>query len=184
MDSDRSSNKDNQPTAQHTLQRYICGVAEQTFQTQLGVADPSLIDYVSDLLVRFVRMESVQKVRDPAGNRLRHIGAMLAEAEQRIGDARRAVHRHIGDYSLFWAGLFPESLRRKQAGGDGFEEYCAHGKHAYRIASSIESDTMPPNEVLEHLSEEFEMCAYGLHEVRLELHRRDEEEPPRPFLLD
>ncbi|MCA9176436.1 MAG: hypothetical protein KDB14_18240 [Planctomycetales bacterium] len=160
-------------SAETTLKRYFTGVAEQTFQTQLGVANPTLIDYVSDLLIRFVRMESVQRVRDPSGNRLQQLGSMLREAEARIGDAKRAVHRHIGDYALFWAGLFPESLRQK-VGDDGYQVYCVHGKHAYRVASRIESDTMPPSEVLEQLSEEFELCAYGLLEVRKELNRRDD----------
>lgn len=162
------------PKAEGVLHRYLCGVAEQTFQAELGVADPSLIDYVSDLLIRFIRMESVQDLRDPAGRRLRHLSAMLAEAESRIGDAKRAVHRHIGDYALFWAGLFPDAVQRR-AGGDGFHVYCEHGKRAYQVASSIESDTLPPSHVLEQLSDEFEMCAYGLHEVQRELQRRDED---------
>ena len=167
-----------------TLKRYFCGVAEHTFHARLGVADPHLVDYLSDLLIRFVRMESVQKVRSPSGKRLRHLGDMLAEAEVRVGDARRDVHRHIGDYALFWAGLFPESLREK-TGSDGFQQYCAQGKRSYHVASRIESDTMPPGEMLERLSEEFEMCAYGLHEVRRELQRRDDEgERPGPILLD
>jgi hypothetical protein len=165
------------------LHRYLSGVAEQTFQTELGVADPSLIDYVSDLLIRFIRMESVQTVRDPEGRRLRTLAAMLAEAESRIGDAKRAVHRHIGDYALFWTGLFPEAVERR-TGADGFQAYCEHGKRAYHLASKIESDTLPPGEVLEQLADEFEMCAYGLHEVQRELQRRDEDgESPRTLLF-
>ena len=34
---------------------------------------------------------------------------------------------------------------------------------------------MPPGEVLEQLSDEFDMCVYGLTEVRRELERRDED---------
>ena len=35
---------------------------------------------------------------------------MMVEAEARIGDARREVHRHIGDFTLFWTGIYPEAL--------------------------------------------------------------------------
>ncbi len=61
------------------------GLAEFTFQTQLGVADPPLLDYVSDLLTRFVRTESLQPLRSLAGRPLRGVGEMLLEAQQRVG---------------------------------------------------------------------------------------------------
>ena len=67
---------------------------------------------------------------------------MLVEAQQRLGDARREVHRHIGDYTVFWTGVFPESLREKQSPSskDHLLDYCAQGKRAYLIASSIDTD--------------------------------------------
>jgi len=172
-----------------TLQRFFAGIAEYTFQAQLGVADPPLVDYVSDLLVRFVRYDSLFKIRNLSGRPTREIGEMLVEAESRIGDARREVHRHIGDFALFWAGLFPEALRPRRGprGLDRFVDYCTHGKRAYHIASTIETDEEAgaSNDVLERLSDHFEMCAYGLREVRREWERRDDDdETPRPFLID
>lgn len=171
-----------------TLQRFFSGIAEYTFQTQLGVADPPLIDYISDLLIRFVRYDALYKIRNLSGRPAREIGEMLVEAESRIGSARREVHRHIGDFALFWAGLFPEALRprRGPAGLDRFVDYCTHGKRAYRIASTIETDEeeAAPGEILQRLSDQFEMCAYGLREVRREWERRDDEQTPRPFLIN
>ncbi len=170
-----------------TLQRFFVGLAEYTFQTHLGVADPRLVDYISELLIRFVRSEAVFKVRNLTGQQLGEIAEMLPEAEQRIGDARRAVHQHIGDFALFWTGLYPESLRpRRTEEVDRFVNYCLHGKRAYAIASTIETDEdeAAPGEVLHRLSEEFEMCAYGLREVRREWERRDDEDMPHPFLIN
>ena len=103
---------------------------------------------------------------------------MVAEAEQRLGEAKREVHRHIGDYTLFWSGLYPEALRQMQSrdSADQFVSYCAQGKRAYRIASSMVSDEKStPNEVLRRMSEQFEMCAYGLREIRREWERRDDQ---------
>ena len=74
-----------------TLRRFFAGISEQTFQTQLGVADPPLIDYISDLLVRFVRSDAVYKIRSLTGQPLAQVTAMLAEAEERVGEARRDV---------------------------------------------------------------------------------------------
>jgi hypothetical protein len=59
---------------------------------------------------------------------------------------------------------------------DFFVDYCAQGKRAYYIASTIKTDRQEdtPNEVLGRLSQQFEVCAYGLGEVRREWERHDE----------
>ena len=41
------------------LRRYFAGVTEFAFETRLGVADPPLVDYLSDLLTRFIRTDAV-----------------------------------------------------------------------------------------------------------------------------
>lgn len=179
--------KSEQPTL--TLQRFFAGLAEYTFEAQLGVVDPPLIDYISDLLVRFVRLDALHKIRRLNGRPLTEIGELLAEAENRIGDARREVHRHIGDYTLFWAGLYPESLRPSTGPVelDRFVDYCTHGKRAYYIASTIETERRQsaPGELLHRLSHQFEMCVYGLREVRREWERREgDDDTPRPILLN
>jgi hypothetical protein len=156
------------------LRDFFAGVAEYAFETRLGIADPALVDYLTDLLTRFIRFDALYPVRDPAGQRLGEVGAMLAEAEARIGDARREVHRHIGDFTLFWTGVYPEALRRADSRtGDRFIDYCTQGKRAYYIASRIPGEAEAESDVLERLSQEFELCAFGLGEARKEWERRD-----------
>lgn len=163
-----------------TLERFFCGLAECVFQSQLGVADPPLTDYISDLLLRFVRWDAVHRVRNLNGRPIQYLGEMLVEADARMGEARREVHRHIGDFTLFWTGLYPEALRGRRglAAADQYGDYCVHGKRAYLIASSIEVNDSgkPANEVLERLGNQFEMFAYGLHEVRREWERQEGDE--------
>jgi hypothetical protein len=168
------------------LRDFFSGIAEYAFETRLGIADPPLVDYISDLLARFIRSDALYEVRDVAGRRLGEVRHMLAEAEARTGDARRKVHRHIGDFTLFWTGVYPEALghspaRGRAKGHDRFVDYCTHGKRAYYIASTIPADQADVgNELLERLSAEFELCAYGLNEVRKEWERRD---PGGPWQL-
>jgi hypothetical protein len=160
------------------LGRFFVGVSEYVFHTQLGVVDTQLIDYVSLLLIRFTRAENLVKVRQPDGRPATEVVTMVAEAEQRVGEARREVHRHIGDYTLFWSGVYPEALREMQGSNkrDQFINYCAQGKRAYKIASSIQADQRATSgELLNRMSEQFEMCAYGLREIRREWERRDDE---------
>lgn len=168
------------------IRRFFAGLSEHVFETELGVADPPLIDYVTDLLFRFVRTESMLRVRTLAGRPVTEVAEMLGEADHRIGMARREVHRHIGDFTLFWTGVYPEALREMQRADrkDQFVDYCHQGKRAYHIASTIPTDDQQsvPGSVLLDLSEHFEMCAYGLREIRREWERRDDD-PDRPHVL-
>jgi hypothetical protein len=163
-----------------TVSRYFAGLCESTFQTRLGVADPPLIDYLSELLIRFIRTETLHRIRNLSGRPAVEVVDMLAEADNRIGLAKREVHRHIGDVTLFWTGVYPESLREIRAVDkkDFFVDYLHQGKKAYHIASTIKTDRTEdtPDEVLQQLSDRFEMCAFGLGEVRREWERRDDGE--------
>lgn len=161
-----------------TLNRFFIGLSEYVFHTQLGVVDTQLVDYVSQLLVRFTRVDSLEKVRQIDGRPATEVVTMVAEAEKRLGTARREVHRHIGDYTLFWSGVYPEALREMQSKDkqDQFVSYCAQGKRAYKIASTIKTDKKSASSaLLQRMSEQFEMCAYGLREIRREWERRDDE---------
>ena len=176
-------------TPQGVLGRFFSGLCENVFESRLGVADPLLVDYMSDLMLRFVRLDAVHRVRNLSGRPVVEVVEMVSEAEARVGSARRDVHRHIGDVTLFWTGVYPEALRelRSRDRKDFFIDYCQQGKRAYFIASTIETDREEdaPAEVLNRLSQHFEMCAYGLGEIRREWERRDDlGDAPRPLLFD
>lgn len=165
------------PQADHPLRRLFAGLTEQTFQQTLGVADPPLTDYLSELLSRFLHFDDVYRLRDSNGRRLDQVADMLIEAHQlpAEGRTRREVFRHIGDVALFWTGVYPEALRRLRSAlkRDHFIDYCEQGKRSYRIASDCDETEADHEEtpVLRRLSEEFELCAYGLNQVRREWER-------------
>ncbi len=169
------------------LRQFFEGLAEYAFESRLGVADPPLIDYVADLLTRFIQMDAVYTIRNAVGRRVDEVADMLAEAQLRVGEAKREIHRHIGDFTLFWTGVYPESLPqlRSTKRKDYLVDYCAQGKRAYLIASSIPAaDASPRSEVLERLSYEFDVCVEGLGEVRREWERRDGGEASRIVWLN
>ena len=153
-----------------TIERFFRGISEFIFHTKLGVADVQLVDYVSDLLLRFIRVDSVYALRHSDGTRTKHLVHMIAEAERRIGIAKREVYRHVGDFTLFWSGMYPESLGTEKDRGDlmnRFSDFSRQGKRAYAIAAEIEGgEDRPSSELIHRMSEHFEMCAYGLREVR------------------
>jgi hypothetical protein len=165
-----------QPPPDHPLRRLFAGFTEQTFQTRFGLADPSLTDYLSDLLSRFVHADAIHRLRDARGRRLEQVVDMVLEAAALPPEGRtaREVHRHIGDFALFWTGVYPEVLQRLRSPAckDYFVDYCAQGKRSYYIASTYEDEAARQEAVvLRRLSDDFELCAYGLQEVRREWER-------------
>jgi hypothetical protein len=161
----------------HPLHRLFTGITEQTFMNALGVADPPLTDYLSNLLSRFIHIDSIYRLRNVSGRPLAEVAEMMIEAEAMPaeGRTRREVHRHIGDFTLFWTGVFPESLKKLQSilKKDHFIDYCEQGKRSYYIASTFEDDPYREEApVLRRLSMEFELCAFGLTQVRKEWQRQ------------
>ena len=164
-----------QDTRLSATRRFFVGLTEYTFEARLGVADPPLVDYIAELLVRFVRSDELYPVRSVRGQRLVAVTDMLAEAQHREGAARQKVHRHIGDFTLFWTGVYPEVVDHLRRGSkDAFIDYQQQGKRAYWIASTIPVEReAAPADVLKRLSENFELCVYGLGEVRRQWEQKD-----------
>jgi hypothetical protein len=174
------------PNRSSNLYRFFAGLTEYAFQARVGVADPPLVEYLSDLLTRFVRLDALLSLRNLAGRPLGEVAEMLLEADARVGDARRQAYRHIGDFTLFWTGVYPEVLDRLQRTPrkDFFIDYCQQGKRSYLIASTIRTDDQDEEgEVLERLSHDFELCVYGLGEVRREWERREPDAGTGPIVL-
>lgn len=153
------------------LRRLFAALTESAFCVELGVADPPLIDYLTDLLVRFVRVDAIHRIRNAEGERLEQVAEMLWEAEQRTARPRRELYRHIGDVTLFWTGVYPESLSKRKSAlqPDHLIDYFEQGKRSYYLASEMDdADADHPPEILRRLSHDFELCTYGLNRVRNE----------------
>jgi hypothetical protein len=166
------------------LRRFFAGATEHAFCARIGIADPPLVDYVVEMLVRFVKSDAIYGMRNPRGQRLLQVTDMLAEAQARQGVARREMHRHIGDFTLFWTGVYPEIADRMRHGHkDSLIDYTDQGKRNYFIASTIPAgDQGASDAVLKRLSDNFELCVYGLGEVRRQWSERDGDIEP-PLLL-
>lgn len=174
----------NESARNELLRRFFSGATEYAFAVRLGVVDPPLVDYVAEMLVRFVKSDAIYGVRNPRGERLLQVTDMLAEAHARQGSARRQMHRHIGDFTLFWTGVYPEIAdRMRQGRKDSLLDYRDQGKRNYFIASTLPAeDGSAPDAVLKRLSDNFELCVYGLGEVRRQWSDREGDLEP-PLLL-
>jgi hypothetical protein len=150
------------------------------FMGDLEVADPPVADYVSDVLTDFARTDRLYRIRDAAGRRLEEVAEMLLASNPLLAarsfDHERELRRHIGDFTLFFTGLFPEWLgsraRERRVGADAFIDYIEAGKESYAIVSEFDQfEYATQAQLFRRLAETFELCVFGLNLVKGDLER-------------
>jgi hypothetical protein len=168
----------NMVSESHPLQELFKELVARHYAEQIGIRDPAIVSYVAHLLVEFCEVEQLFKIRNVAGKPLTDVGEMLIESDPVYGpapsfDRERQVRKHIGDYTLFFAGMFPESinhfrLRRERV--ENFVDWMKAGKESYYIVSKFEHfEYTKVAPMFASLSNQFEQCVYGLNLVKNDL---------------
>jgi len=162
----------------HPLQQLFEDLVGRHYAEEIGIRDPQIVAYVSHLLSEFCDAEQLFKICDAANRPLEDLGEMLLEADPVFGpapsfDRERQVRKHIGDYALFFAGMFPESLNRlrlRRQRLENFVDWMRAGKESYYIVSKFEHfEYAKVAPLFANLSKNFEGCVYGLNMVKNEL---------------
>jgi len=141
-------------------------------------ADARVEDYLVDLLNRFVHTDSIFAIRDASQSRLKSVVEMLAEGDIQIRansfERERLVHRHIGDYILFWSGVYPRFLTQLKALStpDLLCDYLQQGKESYYFVSLFQRSPYEQEAALfRELSTNFERYTKVLNRTQRELPR-------------
>lgn len=132
---------------------------------QLNLSDAELHHYLSNLLVEFIQVENLYKVKDEAGRRVEYVMDMLAKAEECDTLEKRHIYKHVGDFTLFILGIFPESLNRGRRSISP-DYYASHGRRSYQIVSELENYRSAAVVTFRKLSDQFENCVLSLNWVR------------------
>jgi hypothetical protein len=162
----------------HPLEPFFHQVVRNSYEGTLGLHDPEVTSYVAHLLCEFSESDKLYKLRDEMGRPLHELTRMFEAADPVNGtaasfDAERSVRKHIGDYSLFVAGMYPEAVeswQRRRRNQPTLEQLIAAGKESYFIVSQFnlfEYEQEAP--LFARLSDWFERCIFGLTMVRNEL---------------
>jgi hypothetical protein len=162
----------------HPLQKLFTELVGRHYAEQIGIRDPQIVAYVAHLLSEFCDAEQLFKIRNAGGRPLDDIGEMMLESDPVFGpapsfDRERQVRKHIGDYSLFFAGMFPESINRSRLRRRRLEhmfDWMKAGKESYYIVSKFdcfEYTKVAP--LFATLSRNFEQCVFGLNMVKNDL---------------
>ena len=65
----------------HPLRRWFAGLVEDSFQKQIGLGDPSLLDYIVNLLTEFIHVERISLLGDGSRRRIEEVAEMVSEVE-------------------------------------------------------------------------------------------------------
>jgi len=144
----------------HPIRRLFRSVTEMSFE-QIDLRDRDVMRYVADLLVEFVHIDNLFRVRDAHGKRLEYLTDMLIELTEQGPIDERETRKHIGDYAMFIVGLYPESLTRRRRAVSP-EYYIAQGKESYLVVAEMDR-SKPTESLFRKLSAQFEYCVTALN---------------------
>jgi hypothetical protein len=171
-------------TQVHPLEPYFRQAIRNSYENKLGLFDPEVSAYVARVLCEFTNPENLYRIRDAAGRPIQDLEEMIKASDPVHGsarsfDAERSIRKHIGNFTLFMAGMYPEAIdagrySRPLHLGDLIQA----GKASFYIVSQFnlfEYEEEAP--LFARLSESFERCTLGLTLARDEM---GEHLPPMP----
>ncbi len=130
---------------------------------QIRFRDDDILSYLANLLVDFVYLENLYRP-DESGRRQEYLFDMLQRANLTEMPEKKARFKHVGDFSLFTLGMFPEHIvRRRNALSANY--YTDFGRIGYKAAGELESDSWRVG-TFRKLVVEFESCVKSLRWVR------------------
>ena len=159
------------------LHQFFTAMVEHNYE-EIGVRSVEVQSYVATLLTEFCEAENLYKIKSIDGRALCDVGEMLLESDPVYGtapsfDRERQVRKHIGDYALFFTGMFPESLnaqRLRRSRMESLVDFVKAGKESYYIVSKFEHfEYAKVAPLFASLSQNFEECVFCLNRVKDEL---------------
>ena len=104
---------------------------------EAGEDNRALADYMAAVLIAFGTKGRAERVADSDDERYDTLAALVGDAND--PDAKRSflVRAHLGNYALWLAGLFPDSIshRRWRKGGPDLDYYDEMGKRGFQLAA-------------------------------------------------
>jgi hypothetical protein len=131
---------------------------------------------LTSLLLNFVHTDDLFSLTSDSGERLTSVYEMLAQGDVRLGadsfEQERAVHKHVGDFILFWMGINPDFLAsvglRKRIPVS--TSYSDQAKRSYYVVSTFDyGEYRYEAGTFRRLSDDFDVWAGALGEVRRQL---------------
>jgi hypothetical protein len=163
---------------EHPLRQLFGELVRRHFFQGIKLYDNDVAEYVSGVLTDFAHVDNLYRIRNARGRRIEEVAELLVESnpllEASSFDREREVRKHVGDFTLFFTGLFPEAVaslpRLRPLSIDTFVDYVSAGKESYAVVAAFnlfEYEQEAP--LFRRLSDRFEECVFGLNLVKREI---------------
>jgi hypothetical protein len=128
-----------------------------------GLTDRKLCDYVASLLEKFSHAHCLRGPNDTWENS-QYLSDLLIALSRATAEETFLLRAHVGNYSLFISGIFPENTqRRSRRGAPALSFYEQVGRRNYQLVSEhATARRCELNDVFAELADRF-------HDVRLAL---------------
>lgn len=165
-------------SGEHPLRKLFQQLVRRHLFDGVRLQDAEIADYVSGILTDFTHVDNLYRIRNARGRRLEEVAEMLVESNPLLDapsfDREREVRKHVGDFTLFFTGLFPEAVaslpKLRPLSCDMLVDYVAAGKESYRVVAAFNVfEYRREAPLFRRLSECFEQCVFGLNLVKGEL---------------
>ena len=149
-----------------------------------GIDDRVVADYVAEVLCEFSRTERARLLVPGSNNALEYLFEMIAALEKADERTRFCLRAHIGNHSLFLAGVFPDRIRfrAENRGSPDLRYYEALGRSSFRVASDHRlADRYALAPVFSTLADRFQEARLALNDVSQRLFSLGDIEYPGLF---
>jgi len=146
---------------------YFYVLVRQVFK-RTGIEDRKVADYVAAMLAEFARAEQARCVLPGATEPLDYFFEMLAALQTADDHTTFQLRAHVGNYSLFLSGVFPDRIRvrAERRGFPDLKYYETLGRNHFRAASDHRlAQRYELAEILNTLSERFETSRHALNDI-------------------
>jgi hypothetical protein len=115
---------------------YVYVVVRHTLRVG-GLDDADVADYVAALVLEFGDHDRATRIGRHDERAYHYLVDLVADGATEEGERAFLLRVHLGDYSLWLAGLFPDRIafRRARAGGPDLPYYDELGRQGYDLAA-------------------------------------------------
>jgi hypothetical protein len=123
-----------------------------------AIDDRGMADYIATLLVRFGCGSRAYRISHRSDEELHYLVDIVSRTDGQDGKNAFLLRSHLGNYSLWLAGIFPDFLERRveRRGAPGISYYEQMGATGYRLAAETrEAEALGVGELLRDVSRQF-----------------------------
>ena len=163
---------------EHPLRKLFEELVRRHYFGDAQIYDSDVAEYVSGVVTDLAHVDTLYKIRNARGEQLTDLAAMLIESnpllEANSFDREREVRKQVGDFTLFFTGLFPEAVASlptlRPLSIDKFVDYVNAGKESYAVVAAFNvfeyAEEAP---LFRRMSDRFEQCVFGLNLVKRDI---------------